>query len=98
MSKQNKAKRINILDIRKITTKNGDKAVVQFSKGVEVFFNGKPVDLGQYGTLFIKTKAELEQDINFLLEKDYITEEEAQQKRDRLEDKKITGSIQAVVE
>lgn len=98
MSKQNKAKRINILDIRKIDTKNGKKAVVQFSKGVEVTFNGKPVDLGQYGTLFIKTKDELEKDIDFLLSKDYITEEEADQKRERLEEKQVTGSVQAVVE
>lgn len=97
-NKSKSGKRVNILDIRKIDTKNGKKAVVQFAKGIEIFFNGEKIDLGQYGTVFIKTKEELEKDIEFLVSKEYINEEEGQTRKDRLDEKQITGSVQAVVE
>ena len=100
MSKQqSKPKRVTLLDIRTVTIGKGAKQgqkipKVQFAKGVEVLYNGEKVDLGEYNSAFIKTAKELESDIDFLLDKEYITEEQAEERKERLKDKSITGELQ----
>lgn len=88
-----KPKRVNVLDIRMVETKNGPKAKVQFAKDVEVFYRGEKLDLGQYNSGFLKTKEELLSDLDFLVEKEYITEDQAQQRADMIDEKNITSVL-----
>jgi hypothetical protein len=94
----NKPKRITLLDIRKVETKRGVVPKVQLSKDVEIFYQGKKVDFGQYNSAFLKTKEELLNDINFLYEKEYISEEQKLDREKFLEEKKITGKLEMSIE
>lgn len=88
-----KKKKVSILEIRKIKTKNGDKLTVNFSKGVTIQFQGKDVDLGEYGSCFVKSPEEMKKDLDFLVEKEYITEDEKEKRLTRLEEKNVKGSV-----
>lgn len=88
-----KPKRVTVLDIRTIETKNGKQAKVQFAKDIEIFYRGEKVELGEYNSAFLKTKDELISDLDFLVEKEYITGEQAQEKADFLDEKNITSQL-----
>lgn len=88
-----KMKKATILEFRKVDTKNGKKDMIQFTKGVKIFFNDQEVDLGEYGTFFIKKKEELLKDLEFFLGKDYMTQERYDQQVERIEEKQITASL-----
>lgn len=88
-----KPKRVTVLDVRVVDTKAGPKPKVQFAKGVEVFYQGEKLDLGEYNSAFLKTKDELISDIDFLVEKEYITEDQAQERADFLDEKNITSQL-----
>jgi hypothetical protein len=95
MAKDFKPKSVKLLDIRKVKTKNGEKDVVQFAKGVKILFEGNEVDLGQYGTLFVKRKPELEADLDYKVEQGWITEEQKEQNLEYMTEKKVVASVQA---
>lgn len=88
-----KPKRVTVLDIRVVDTKNGKKPKVQFSKDIEVYFQGQKLDMGEYNSAFLKTKDEMMADIDFLVEKEFITEAQAQDKADFIDDKNITSQL-----
>lgn len=85
-----KAKTATILDIRMVDTKNGKKTKVQFAKGVTISFNGQEINLGEYNSAFLKDRTELEADLEFLVSKEYMNEEQANAEVDRIEEKGIT--------
>jgi hypothetical protein len=87
---QNKPKNVTLLDIRTVETKSGKKTKVQFAKGVTIQFNGETIDLGEYNSAFLKDRAEMEKDLEFLLEKGYIDEDKANEEADRIEEKGIS--------
>ncbi len=89
----NKPKRITVLDVRVVDTKSGPKPKVQFAKDVEIYYRGEKLDLGEYNSAFLKTKDELISDLDFLVEKEYITGEQAQEKSDFLDEKNITSQL-----
>jgi hypothetical protein len=86
-----------MLDIRVIQTKNGEAAKVQLGKDVELFYQGKKVDLGEYNSAFLKSRDELEESINFAVEKEWITVEQAEEKVTRLNEKNITAALEVKV-
>lgn len=88
-----KPKRVTVLDVRVVETKAGPKPKIQFAKDVEVYFRGEKLDLGEYNSAFLKTKDELISDIDFLVEKEYITEDQAQERADFLDEKNITSQL-----
>lgn len=102
MSKQttkNKPKRVTVLDIRKVEITKGNRKgqsvpKVQFAKGIEIFYNGEKLDLGEYNSGFVKTTEELESDIQFLVDNEYITQDQADDRLARLQEKAITGELQ----
>lgn len=85
-----KPKNATILDIRLVDTKNGKKTKVQFAKGVTISYNGEEINLGEYNSAFLKDRSELEADLEFLVGKEYMTEEQANTEVDRIEEKGIT--------
>lgn len=85
-----KPKTITLLDIRTVETKSGKKTKVQLAKGVTFQYNGQTVDLGEYNSAFLKDRAELESDLEYLVEKEYMTEEQANTEVDRYEEKGIS--------
>ena len=84
-----KLKNITLLDVREVETKNGKKKKVQFAKGITLAFNGEQIDLGEYNSAFAKDRSEIEQDLEFMVEKEYMTEEQANAEVDRIEQKGI---------
>jgi hypothetical protein len=86
-----------LLDIRMKETKNGKKAVVQLAKNVELFFEGKKVDLGEYNSAFLKNREEIESDLGFFVEKEYMTPEKADEELEFLNSKGITARLTAKV-
>lgn len=88
-----KPKRVTVLDIRVVETKNGKQSKVQFAKDIEIYFKGEKVEMGEYNSAFLKTKDELISDLDFLVEKEYITGEQAQEKADFLDEKNITSQL-----
>lgn len=91
----NKPKSVKLLDIRTVETKNGKKSVVQFAKGVKILFEGNEVDLGKYGSLFVKDRNELLNDLDFKVEQGWITEEQKEQNLEYIDEKNVKGSVQA---
>ena len=85
-----KPKNITVLDIRVVDTKNGKKTKVQFAKGITISFNGEEINLGEYNSAFLKDRTELEADLEFLVSKEYMNEEQANAEVDRIEEKGIT--------
>lgn len=88
-----KLKKVNLFELRKVDTKNGKKDMVQFSKGVSIFFNGQEVDMGEFNTFFIKRKEELVKDLEYLATNEYIDEKTLQERLERLESKQIIAAI-----
>ncbi len=86
-------KNITLLDIREIVTKKGKANKIQLSKGVQIYFEGQPVDFGEYNSAFIKDKAELLTSLEFLVEKEYMSEEEAEKKAAFYDEKGIILSL-----
>lgn len=90
--KEKKIKKVNLLELRKINTKNGKKEIIQFSKGVTILFNGQEVDMGEYGTFFLKRKEELVTDLEFLASNEYIDEKTLNERLARLETKEVIAA------
>ena len=90
MASNYKPKKVTLLTTRK--NKN-DKPIIVFAKGVEVLYNGEKVNLGEYNTVYVNTKPQMLESINYLLEKEYINETQADEKREFIETKKITAEV-----
>jgi hypothetical protein len=88
-----KPKSVTVLDIRVVETKNGKKPKIQFGKDVEIYYQGNKLDLGEYNSGFLKTKEELVSDLEFRVEKEWLTEEKAQAEVDYLDTKSITSKF-----
>lgn len=86
-------KNVTLFDVRVVETKNGKKTKVQFQKGVTISYNGTPVNLGEYNSAFLKDKEEMENDLAFLVEKEYMTEEQANEKADFITEKGIAYEL-----
>lgn len=48
---------------------------IQFNKKVEILFDGKKIDLGEYNTLFFTSLEKAEQDLEVRKEKGYLSEQ-----------------------
>lgn len=88
-----KQKKRQLFEIRKVQTKNGVAAKVQFGKDVEIRIGGQLVDLGEYRSFFLDTKADLEKNIDRLCELGYKTEEQADKDKARLEEKQVSSAL-----
>ena len=87
------AKNRTLLDIRAVETKRGVVPKLQLAKGVELYFEGQKVDLGEYNSAFLKNREEMEADLSFLVEKEYMTPEQADERVNFLNDKNITAQL-----
>lgn len=99
MSEQKK-KQIDILEIRNVEIKKGERAgqkaaVIQFSKGVKVLFEGQEVDLGQYNNVFLTPVDQMKADIDGLVQRGYIQEDEAERRKERLTEKQVRSGVRA---
>lgn len=83
-------KNVQLFDIRTVDTKNGPKTKIQLSKGVQITYNGVAVDAGEYNSFFLKDNEEHENDLAFLVDNKYMTEEVANQDVAFIQDKGIT--------
>ncbi len=80
-----------LFDIRIVETKNGKVAKAQFPKNVEIYVDGEPVNLGEYNSVFLKTKEELIENLEYAVENRGLSEEYAQKQVDYLEEKNISS-------
>ena len=88
-----KQKQKQLFEIRKVQTKNGIAAKVQFDKDVEITIGGVKVDLGEYRSFFLQTKPDLEKSIDRLHELGYIDEAQVEKRKSRLEEKQVSSAL-----
>lgn len=88
-----KQKKRQLFEIRKVQTKNGPAAKVQFNKDVEIRIGGVPVDLGEYRSFFLENRTDLEKSIDRLCQLGYKTEEQAEKDKSRLEEKNVSSAL-----
>jgi hypothetical protein len=96
-SSTDKPKSINLLDIREIEV-NGKSGVrkatkIQLAKGVQITFNGQPVDFGEYNSAFLKNKEEMLSSLEYLVDNDYMAADEAEEKAKFYEEKGIVAQL-----
>jgi hypothetical protein len=79
------------------TVKKNEKGNVymQLNKKVEILYDGKKIDLGEYNTLFFTDRTKAEADIDFRVEKGYLSEKAEQVSRDILADEKVKYIVEA---
>lgn len=87
-------KNVQLLDIRTVQTSNGEKTKIQLAKGVQLVYDGVPVDFGEYNSAFMKDRAEMESDMEFFIEKGLMTKEKADEEVDFIESKGIQLKLQ----
>lgn len=96
-----KKKMVKLFDIRKVTVnRDGEEKVVakvQFPKNVEIFVDGEAVDLGEYNSLFLKTKDEVLENLETAVQKFGLSEEYAQKQVDYIEEKNISSIAEILV-
>ncbi len=86
-----KSSTIKLFDIRIVETKNGPVAKAQFPKNVEIYVDGEPVSLGEYNSVFLKTKDEVVAGLEKAVDQYGLSEEYAQKQVDYLEEKNISS-------
>ena len=88
---------LKIFDIRKQTFKDKQtgemvtKGKVVFNKGIEVFYNGQQIDLGQYAGGFLKKAEEVADSLDTAVEKFGLDAEYAEGQKAFLEEKQVTS-------
>lgn len=88
-----KGKNITLFDLREIETKKGKATKVQLAKGVTILYNGEPVNFGEYNSAFVKNKEEMLNSLEFLVQNDFMSEADAEEKAKFYEEKGITHSL-----
>lgn len=90
MSKGKKNYATKLFDIRRVETKNGPAMKVQFPKNVEVLVDGEKVDLGEYNSIFLRTKKDIIAGLEKGLEKG-LTQDFVDKQIEYLEEKGISS-------
>lgn len=100
MSSQNNnytPKVLKIFDIRKQevndkkTGNKVDKAKVVFNEGIEIFYKGQKLDLGQYRGGFLKNKQEVLDGLDYAVENFGLKESRAEEQKSYVEDKRVSS-------
>jgi hypothetical protein len=97
-----KSKVTKLFDIRvqevtdKETGKVTKKAKAQFVKGIEIRVNGEKVNLGKYNSVFLKTKAEVIDSLNYAVENFGLTEDYVEKQVQYMEDKNVSSVCEVV--
>lgn len=90
-------KQLTIFDIRTVEVeRNGKKekvAKVQFAKDIKITYKGQEISLGEYNSGFLKKLPEMEASLDYYVEKNYMNEEEAQEKKKFFKEKNITSQF-----
>lgn len=88
-------KNITLFDLREIqvTDKSGNKVKklkIQLPKGMQLVYKGTPVELGEYNSLILKDIKDIEDDLSFLVEKEYMTLDQANDRANFIQEKNVT--------
>lgn len=67
------------------------KAKVQFAKGIEIFFEGKKVDLGEYNSVFLKKYDEVVEGLEYAVNNFGLSEERAEEQVRFMDEKNVTS-------
>ena len=92
------AKYAKILDIRIVDTKKGPKAKIQLGKDVEIFFEGKKVDLGEYNSVFLEKKEERIEFLQRMVDEGKMKQENVDREVAYLQDKGVSSLVQVKLE
>jgi hypothetical protein len=85
-----KAKSWELATIRK--NDKGDLRLV-FDKSAKIIVNGQEADLGEYMMAYVNKKDKMLEDIQFRVNKGWMTEEQAEKARNTIEEKNVVGSV-----
>lgn len=90
---EQKGKNITLLDLREVETKKGKATKIQLAKDVQILYKGEPVNFGEYNSAFMKNKDEMLSSLEFLVEKDYMSEADAEEKSNFYDEKGIVYQL-----
>lgn len=71
-----------------------EKRMFVFDKKFKATFDGQEVDLGEYFSVFLKPRKELEESLDFSVSKGWTKEENANKQKEYYEDKNVVGAIE----
>jgi hypothetical protein len=81
------------------TVKNSGKAVyAKFNKDVEILYKGEKIDLGENNVLFFTNKAKALEDVDFKVEKGWLSERAEEVQRSILAEESVKYIIEANLE
>ena len=71
-----------------------EKRMFVFDKKFKATLDGQELDLGEFMSVFLKTKKELEESLDFSVKQGWTTEENANKQRDFYDEKQVVGAIE----
>lgn len=104
MANEYKRKKATIATMQKKMVKQKDrqtgketeveKRMFVFDKKFTAQYDGQEVDLGEYFCVFLKSRKELEENLDYSVSQGWTTEEKANKQKEYYEDKDVVGSIE----
>lgn len=93
-----KPKSVDVFDVRKGVYKTGPRAGepfrrITFAKGVTIQFNGYELDLGEWRGVNLKDSKDLQDQLEYLVKNEYITQEEKEKREAFNEEKEVVGKV-----
>lgn len=71
-----------------------EKRMFVFDKKFTAQYDGQEVDFGEYFCLFLKTKQELEENLDYSVSQGWTKQENADKQKDYYADKNVVGAIE----
>lgn len=71
-----------------------EKRMFVFDKQFKATLNGQEVDLGEFASVFLKSKKELEESLDFSVKQGWMTEERANTQKEFYDEKQVVGAIE----
>lgn len=71
-----------------------EKRMFVFDKKFKATFDGQEVDLGEYMSVFLKPRLELEESLDYSVKQGWTKQENADKQKDYYADKNVVGAIE----
>lgn len=71
-----------------------EKRMFVFDKKFKATYDGQEVDFGEYMSVFLKSKVELEEALDYSVSKGWTKEENANKQKEYYDEKNVVGAIE----
>lgn len=80
-----------------VVKNNGKNVFINFNKDVQITFKGEKIDLGEFNCLFFTKKDKAMEDLEFKLEKGWVSEKAEEVQRRILADEEVKYLVSATL-